>query len=130
MEEKTLIRQADCQLIKKYWILYCSVSVLSIILISGYSYQNYAEREDRKKFPPIGKLHQVNGSNMHIQCEGNGSPTVIFESGLGSDLSSWEDVFYGISQFTRTCRYDRKGYGHSEYGSHKKSLDQQAKNFF
>ena len=80
-----------------------------------------------KKIPPIGKLHQVNGSNMHIQCEGNGSSTVIFESGLGSDLSSWEDVFYAISQFTRTCRYDRKGYGHSEYGSHEKSLDQQAK---
>ena len=116
--------------IKKYWILYCSVFVAAIVMISGYSYQNYYERVDRKKFPPIGKLYQVNGSNMHIQCEGYGSPTVIFESGVGSDLSFWEDVFYDISQFTRTCRYDRKGYGHSEYGSHKKSLDQQAKNFF
>lgn len=45
---------------------------------------------------------------------GNGSPTVVFESGLGHGKRVWGPVFNGLSGVTRCVAYDRAGYGQSE----------------
>ena len=45
---------------------------------------------------------------------GNGSPTVVFESGLGHGKRTWGPVFNTISGITRAVAYDRAGYGQSE----------------
>lgn len=45
---------------------------------------------------------------------GQGSPTVVFEAGLGHGKRSWGSVFKVVSEFTRCFAYDRAGYGQSE----------------
>lgn len=45
---------------------------------------------------------------------GQGSPTVVFEAGLGHGKRSWGSVFKAVSEFTRCFAYDRAGYGQSE----------------
>jgi pimeloyl-ACP methyl ester carboxylesterase len=45
---------------------------------------------------------------------GHGSPTVVFESGLGHGKRIWGPVFNGVSAVTRAVAYDRAGYGQSE----------------
>lgn len=45
---------------------------------------------------------------------GHGSPTVIFEAGLGHDKRTWGRVFNVVSEVTRAVAYDRAGYGQSE----------------
>ena len=54
---------------------------------------------------------------MHIDCIGEGSPTVILESGLGDSYISWRRVQPRIAKFTRVCSYDRAGLGYSESSS-------------
>jgi pimeloyl-ACP methyl ester carboxylesterase len=44
---------------------------------------------------------------------GEGSPTVIFESGLGTPLNNWDRVQTSISDRYKTVSYDRKGIGES-----------------
>jgi pimeloyl-ACP methyl ester carboxylesterase len=38
---------------------------------------------------------------------GFGSPTVIFEAGLGEDLSTWNQVLPQAARFSQACAYDR-----------------------
>jgi pimeloyl-ACP methyl ester carboxylesterase len=67
----------------------------------------------------IGK-HKVDigrGRHMNIVCMGHGSPTVVFEYGLGGHILNWEKVQPGVSGLTTTCFYDRAGYGYSDPAS-------------
>lgn len=63
---------------------------------------------------PPGRLVDVLGRKMHIKSQGEGSPTVVFDSGLGFHSLDWQEIQEEISQITRTCSYDRLGYGWSE----------------
>jgi pimeloyl-ACP methyl ester carboxylesterase len=58
------------------------------------------------------------GRKLNLYCIGNGSPTVIFDSGLdvGSGTLSWNRVQPAVARFTRACSYDRAGYGFSDPG--------------
>lgn len=49
-----------------------------------------------------------------IVVAGHGSPTVVFESGLGHGKRTWGPVFNAVSAATRAVVYDRAGYGQSE----------------
>ena len=63
---------------------------------------------------PPGDMVGVGSHRLHIHCMGEGSPTVIFESGLGGTSLDWSRVQPAVSEFTRACSYDRAGYGWSE----------------
>jgi pimeloyl-ACP methyl ester carboxylesterase len=54
------------------------------------------------------------GRHMNMVCIGEGSPTVVFDYGLGSHLLHWQKVQQPVSAFTRACFYDRAGYGYSD----------------
>ena len=64
--------------------------------------------------PPPGKLVEVNGHKLHINCAGNGTPIVVLESAIGGWSVDWEKVQPLVAKKTRICSYDRAGYGWSE----------------
>ena len=53
----------------------------------------------------------VHGGRVHVAIHGQGNPPVIFESGLGEDVSTWESVQPEIAKSTLTLAYERKGLG-------------------
>ncbi|MFZ1007764.1 MAG: alpha/beta hydrolase [Candidatus Sulfotelmatobacter sp.] len=61
-----------------------------------------------------GEVINVGGYKLHIDCTGQGSPTVILDSGLGDTYISWQKVQPQVAQFTRVCSYDRAGLGYSD----------------
>lgn len=63
-----------------------------------------------------GEKIDVGGYNLYLDCKGEGSPTVILESGLEGDVTTWKDVHPEAAKMTRVCRYDRAGLAHSDYG--------------
>jgi pimeloyl-ACP methyl ester carboxylesterase len=63
-----------------------------------------------------GRLVDVGGHRLFIQCQGEGSPTVVFEAGLGAWSLAWLHVQEAVSSTTRACVYDRAGYGSSDPG--------------
>lgn len=77
----------------------------------GMTYENIFEARDRRFNPTEGQFVDVGGKNMHIDCEGQGSPTVLLESGLGDSYVSWRKVQPKIAEFARVCSYDRAGVG-------------------
>ena len=54
----------------------------------------------------------VGAVRIHISESGTG-PTVVFESGMGEDASTWNDVRPAIAEFAHTVAYDRPGLGQS-----------------
>jgi pimeloyl-ACP methyl ester carboxylesterase len=50
---------------------------------------------------------------LAFACSGQGSPTVVLETGLGAESAEWETVERGVASFARVFRYDRAGRGMS-----------------
>lgn len=88
------------------------------ILICGglYTPANAAD------MPPMpGNRYDIGSHRLHINCMGEGEPTVIIDTGLGDDSSDWQDILQLSAAITRTCIYDRSGYGWSDYGPRPRS---------
>jgi pimeloyl-ACP methyl ester carboxylesterase len=103
-----------------HWLRRIILGLLAFVLIlsaGGATYESISEARDRRFNPMAGKLFDVGGYKMHIDCAGEGSPAVILESGLGDTYISWHKVQPQIAQFTRVCSYDRAGIGYSDSSS-------------
>ena len=78
-------------------------------------------------FPPPGKLVDVGGWRLHLNCTGEvraSQPTVILEAGVGDFSVEWSLVQPGVAKFARVCSYDRAGDGWSDLGPHPRTLRQ------
>jgi pimeloyl-ACP methyl ester carboxylesterase len=56
----------------------------------------------------------VGGYHLHMHCAGEGSPTIVVESGTGTWSLMWFHLLPELAERSRTCLYDRAGYGWSE----------------
>jgi len=95
-------------------ILFGLFVVALVLALLGFLYQNISEARDRRFNRMPGTLVDVGGRKMHIVCTGEGSPTVVLDSGLGDTYVSWRNVQPAIAKFTRVCSYDRAGLGYSD----------------
>jgi len=92
--------------------------LILVLAVAGFLYENISESRDRRFNPPAGRRFDVGGYKMHMDCAGEGSPTVILESGLGDTYVSWRKVQPPISKFVQVCSYDRAGLGYSDPSPH------------
>ena len=95
--------------------------VILLAVFAGFLYQNISEVRNRRFNPMPGKLVDVGGYKLHIYCVGQGTPTVILDSGLGDSFISWRKVQPEIAKFTRVCSYDRAGLGYSDPSPHSRT---------
>ena len=58
----------------------------------------------------------VGGFRLHINCQGEGEPTVVLDSGAGGFSLEWVNIQKALSPQTRVCAYDRAGYAWSDMG--------------
>lgn len=63
-----------------------------------------------------GQLVDIGTHALHIYCRGEGSPSVIIDSGLGSLALEWFDIQGILARHVKACIYDRAGYGWSHPG--------------
>jgi len=106
----------------KRWLLWAKrgalggVAALVALALVGAIYQTFATAADRRHFPPPGKLVDVGGHRLHIQCAGEGRPIVVLETGALGFSAAWGWVQPQVAAHTRVCSYDRAGLGWSEPG--------------
>ena len=63
-----------------------------------------------------GRLVPADGTRLNLYCTGEGSPTVVFDSGWGDWAPIWALVQPRVATWTRACSYDRAGAGFSDAG--------------
>jgi len=67
------------------WLLYPVFGILACAAL-GATYENAQELSDRAKYPMPGRLVDIGGRRLHLNCVGSGSPTVVLLPGLPSTL--------------------------------------------
>jgi pimeloyl-ACP methyl ester carboxylesterase len=65
-------------------------------------------------YPPPGKLVDVGGHKIHLNCTGKGAPTVVLVAGASSFSIDFALVQPTLSRHSRVCAIDRAGYGWSD----------------
>lgn len=58
---------------------------------------------------PPGRMVNIDDRKLHLNCAGEGSPTVILEAGLGDSSLVWTLVQPQLATMARVCSYDRAG---------------------
>ncbi len=104
----------------KRWIARGLLGLLGVVVLAaivGASYQALGDRADARRFPQQGKSVSLGPAfdnlTLSIDCRGQGSPTVVLDSGLGVPAVGWNPVQAEVAKFARVCSYDRAGYGWS-----------------
>ena len=87
---------------------------LLMVLGAGAAYQFLSSRRDLRNHPAPGRLIDIGGYRLHLYCVGNGTPTVVFDSGLSDDSLAWYKMQPEIGRHERACSYDRAGLGWSD----------------
>ena len=90
--------------------------LLAVLAVAGAAWQAIAERADRRRFAPVGRVVEVQGRRVHLVESGSGpSPVVVLECGIGgATSSSWGQVEPQVAHFARVLAYDRAGMGLSD----------------
>lgn len=74
----------------------------------------FAQTPDTAPYPPPGRMVDLGGYRVHLDCAGKGSPAVMI---IGGGFSfDWTLVQTQIAQVTRVCVYDASGTAWSDPG--------------
>lgn len=97
----------------KRWIKRIVVAVLALAataIMIGAGYEARMRRRAIQDHPVPGRLVDVGGRKIQLDCRGSGSPVVVLEAGLDMNGSlAWAKVHDSIAVTTRTCGYSRAG---------------------
>jgi pimeloyl-ACP methyl ester carboxylesterase len=89
--------------------------LIVILLLAGIGYEQFMRWRAGGAYPAQGRVIDIGGRNMQIDCRGSGTPIVVFEAGLDTMGSlSWSAVQDAIAATTRACAYSRAGVMWSE----------------
>ncbi|HEY4610574.1 MAG TPA: alpha/beta hydrolase [Ilumatobacteraceae bacterium] len=100
----------------RVWVMYPLFAALLFSAFGG-AYETYGEAADSGRYPMPGRLIDVGGHRLHINCTGTGSPTVVVEPGLGEMSAGMAWITPAVASSTRVCVYDRAGRGWSDSSS-------------
>lgn len=94
-------------------LLGLGITLLALVGL-GAMYQVLGTVADKRAYQAPGQLVDVGGYKLHLNCTGEGSPTVVLETLSGGLSAYWAWVQPELSKTTRVCSYDRAGRGWSE----------------
>ena len=93
---------------KRFALAAGSLAVIAVVF--GASMELVMRRLEARRYPAPGRLVDVGGRSLQLDCRGAGSPTVVLEAGLDHLGSlSWAAVHDSIARTTRVCAYSRAG---------------------
>jgi len=89
------------------------VAFAVLLLLAGAWYQHAEAIREARRFPAPGRLLDIEGTPLHINVQGDGSPPVVFEAGIAATSLSWQLVQPEVARLTQTASYDRAALGWS-----------------
>ena len=92
------------------WVAIAIGGCLALLLMVGAVWDQVERRQVAAVYPAPGRLVDIGGRRIQIECRGTGSPTVVFETGLDYFGSlAWAKVYARVAEFTGACAYSRAG---------------------
>lgn len=63
-----------------------------------------------------GRVVDVGGHSLYLDCRGAGRPVIVLDAGLGGSAADWAAVQAELAATHTVCTFDRAGYGTSTPG--------------
>ena len=106
-------------------ILLYGVGLALLFMLISTIFHKYHLKNENQKYPPPGRLVQVNGNNMHLYSEGHGETTLIFMSGHGTSCPTidFKPLWMKMTNEYRIIVVEKPGYGWSESSSSPRDID-------
>jgi len=108
-------------------LLWLAGWVLVLLALAGGCYQSFENYIVPKRYPLPGRMVDVGGTKLRIDCMGTASPTVVIDGGIGTATMGWTIVQREVASFARVCVYDRAGYFASDTASGPRTSKQMAR---
>src|SRR5215204_1150222 len=90
------------------------LALLLALAVVGCSFgEGGSEASQKKQKAPEGTFDLPNGRSLYIECQGSGSPTVVFEVGQGEPRSDALSLQGTLAHEYMTCTYNRANKGES-----------------
>lgn len=99
------------------WLVTVALVLLAVASV-GAGVRNIGTDSFADTYPAPGAIHSLGDHDLHLDCRGQGQPTVVLISGLGEFSGSWARILDGVAPTTRVCAYDRAGQGWSDDDEH------------
>ena len=96
----------------KIWLKRIGLGLAALIVSAvavGAALEQMARLRAPRDFPLQGKLVDIGGRRIQIDCRGQGSPTVLFEANDLEGSLGWSAVQNEVAKTTRACAYSRAG---------------------
>jgi pimeloyl-ACP methyl ester carboxylesterase len=71
-----------------------------------------------------GRMIDIGGRKLYLNCSGSGSPTIILVAGGDAFSIDWALIQPRVAGETRVCSYDRAGLGWSDSGPANETVEQ------
>lgn len=85
-------------------------ALVLLLLAAGMLWEQCARVQAHVRTPFSGRLVDIGGRRLHLDCRGHGTPTLLLEAGLDAyGAAAWTPVHDRLAQSTRTCAYSRAG---------------------
>src|SRR6266542_5891029 len=111
----TLERPTRRQPLVWFPVAFGLVVVLALAAVACSSASATRTDADQPGSPGQGRLVDVGGRRLFLECRGTGTPPVVFVAGLGdSGDKAWRTLWDQVVRSTRACVYDRAGLGRSD----------------
>ncbi len=80
---------------------------------------------EKKKYPPIGQLVEVDGRDIHVYTKGRGENTIVLLSGLGTTAPAldFEPLVNELSKDNKVVVVEPFGYGWSDITNKKRTVE-------
>lgn len=92
------------------------LSFLVFFLIATFFYHRISLQKENEFLTPIGQKVEVNGHQMNVYVQGEGSETIVFLSGAGiaSPILDFKNLTDSLSKKYKVVIVERAGYGYSD----------------
>jgi pimeloyl-ACP methyl ester carboxylesterase len=109
-------------MVLRSFLILCAV----LVIYAEVPFATAQENIKTEAPPPLGRMFDLGGYKLHLNCTGAGQPTVVLSAGAGDFSTDWALVQNKVAAFTRVCSYDRSGAAWSDLGPKPRTLDQEA----
>ena len=92
------------------------LTFLTLFLVGTFIFHRISLEKEQASLTPMGKTVLVNGHQMNVYVQGEGSETIVFLSGAGiaSPILDFKNLTDSLSKKYKIVVVERAGYGYSE----------------
>ena len=100
------------------------LSFLILFLVGTFIFHRISLEKEQASLTPMGKTVLVNGHQMNVYVQGEGSETIVFLSGAGivSPILDFKNLTDSLSKNYKIVVVERAGYGYSEDSNYSRDV--------